>query len=345
MKNLFFIFSIFLLSLASSTIQAATSPYVVVTASNNTNSNELLIYDADGKLVQSLPTGGKGGVSPNIVGGGIAKSDNLVAVINYGSQSVSLFKQQGDAFKLAQVLPSVSKPVSLAFGHNHLYILGTTTIESHKLNGDFVMDRPDGTSRLYVGDGSAAQVGVLPNHLIISERSNTIELVELRDGVVTSNINPVQLPPPPGNDTPVGLVTRGDAAYVTIAHSDKVGLVKNGKLVTLLSSESQHAPCWLTLLGPWLFCSNTPSKTISRYKVTENSLVLDELIAVRVQSGEPSDIDAEDGILGVLDTGHGAAHVSQFQVDNNGNLRLLNTTSTANTANGVAVIKLQRQQL
>ncbi len=73
---------------------------------------------------------------------------------------------------------------------------------------------------------AAAQVGLLTNQLIASERSRTIELIDLRDGIVTDKIQPVQLPPPPGNDTPVGLVTRGNAAYVTIAHSDKVGLVE-----------------------------------------------------------------------------------------------------------------------
>jgi hypothetical protein len=143
-----------------------------------------------------------------------------------------------------------------------------------------------------------------------------IELVELLDGVVTEKISPVQLPPPPGNDTPVGLATRGEAAYVTIAHSDKVGLVKYGKFIKVISSETQHAPCWLTLMGPWLFCSNTPSKSISRYQVSEDSLVLDELIAAKTQ-GEPTDIDAEEGIVGVLELGEGTK-VSRFHADSNG---------------------------
>ena len=340
MKKLYHVFSMVLLALGFNTIQAEVSPYAIATASNNADSNELLIYDAEGKLLQSLATKGKGGVPPHIVGGGIAKNDRFVAVINYGSQSVSLFKQQENSFKLLQVIPTISKPVSLAFGHNHLYVLGTTTIESHKLNGDSVVERPDGSSRLLVADGSAAQVGVLTKQLIISERSNMIELVELLDGVVTEKISPVQLPPPPGNDTPVGLATRGAAAYVTIAHSDKVGLVKYGKLIKVISSETQHAPCWLTLMGSWLFCSNTPSKSISRYQVSEDSLVLDELIAAKTQ-GEPTDIDAEEGIVAVLELGAGTK-VSRFHADSNGNLKLINSTSTANTANGIAIIKLQR---
>lgn len=341
MKNLFYIFSTLWLTFAFNVMQAEANTYAIATASNGDNSNELLIYNTDGKLLQSIPTQGKGGVPPHIVGGGVAKNDPYLAVINYNSQSVSLFKQQAGTFKLIKVLPVASKPVSLAFGHDHLYILGTTTIESHKISGDNLTEQADGSSRLLVGDGSAAQVGVLPHHLIISERSNTIELVELRDGAVTDKIKPVQLPPAPGNDTPVGLVTKGDAAYVTIAHSDKVGLVKEGKLITVVSSESEHAPCWLTLTGSWLFCSNTPSKTISRYKISDNSLALAELIAAKME-GEPTDIDAEDGLLAALNAGGDNMHISLFQIDSSGNLKLMKNISTAKTANGVALIKLQR---
>ncbi|MFI5343311.1 MAG: hypothetical protein ACHQUC_03725 [Chlamydiales bacterium] len=314
--------------------------YGVVTASNDPNNNELIVYDANGKLIQTVSTGGKGGVPPNIIAGGIAKTDTLLAAINYGSQTVSLFKQQDGALKLIKNFQTLSKPVSLAFGQNHLYVLGTATIESHKMDGESVADQPDGSTLLYVGDGSAAQVGVLTKQLIISERSNTIELVELRDGIVTDKLSSIQLPPPPGNKTPVGLATRNDTAYVTIAHSDKVGLVKDGKLALVISSDTQHAPCWLALMGDWLYCCNTPSKSISKYKVGVDSLALVDLIAVKTQ-GEPTDIDAEEGLVAVLERSNGAAQITQFAADINGNLKLANSAATANTANGVAIIKLK----
>lgn len=338
MKKILSIFALMLFALTVNFVQAQPNNYGIVTASNNGDNNELLVYDGNGKLLQTLSTKGKGGVAPNTIGGGIAKHRNLIAVINYNSQSVSLFTQQGGAFRLIQVIPTISKPVSLAFGQDHLYILGTHTIESHRMNGDNIVENYDGSARLLVGDGSAAQVGVLPNHLIISERSNMIELAELANGVVTNKIVPVQLPPAPRNDTPVGLTTRGDTAYVTIAHSDEVGLVKNGQLMKVLSSETQHAPCWVALMGPWLYCCNTPSQTISRYRVSDNDIELAELIAAKTQKA-PSDIDAEGGIVAVLETANGTAQLTQFQVDNNGNLKLINSMPTANTANGIAVIK------
>jgi hypothetical protein len=338
MKKLFYFLSMMVLMLAFANIHAAMmSPYMVVTISNDPNNNELLVYDADGEQVQAISTKGKGGVGPHIVGGGVTSADPLVGVINYGSQSVSLFKQEGGQFKLLQVVPTVSKPVSIAFGHNHLYLLGTTTVESHKMNGELVEERPDGSARLLIGDGSAAQVGVLPNQLIISERSNMIELADLQNGILTGKVNPVQLPPPPKNDTPVGLVTRGDDAYVTIAHSDIVGLVKNGKLVTVVSSGDQHAPCWLALKGSWLYCSNTPSKSISRYNVSNTSINLVEPIAIQTK-GEPTDIAAEAGILAALELGP-MTRISQFKMDNEGRLKLLNTIPTASNANGIAILR------
>ncbi len=339
MKNLCYVFSLMMLTMAFA-LQAQPSPYVVVTISNDDN-NQLLVYDANGQQVQAVPTGEKGGVGPHIVGGGVTYANGLVAVINHDSQSVTLFKQDRGNFRPVQTVKALSKPVSLAFGQGHLYILGTTTVESHKLNGEMVNEQPDGSARLLAGDGSAAQVGVLPNHLIISERKNMIELAELRNGAVTGNISPVQLPPPPKNDTPVGLATRGDEAYVTIAHSDLVGLVRNGKLMKIVPSGEQHAPCWLALMGPWLFCSNTPSMSISAYKAGDNDLTLAVPVAAKTK-GQPTDIAAENGIVAALELADNVAYISQWQVDGNGKLRLLNGTTTAKTANGVAIVPTMR---
>lgn len=341
MRKPFYIFSMFLFVLSFITFQAEANNYLIVTASNDVNDNKLLVYSSDGKLLQSLSTGGQGGVDPDIVGGAIAENGTYLAVINYNSQSVSLFKQEGGLYQKIQTIDTLSKPVSLAFGHDHLYILGTTTIESHKMKGDRLENTPDGSTDLLVGDGSGAQVGVLLKQLIISERSNTIELVDMQNGAVGQNIVPVQLPPPPNNDTPVGLVTRGNVAYVTIAHSDKVGVVKDGELIKLVSSGSQHAPCWLALQGSWLYSSNTPSKTLSRYRVTDNSIELVEEIAARSQKGLPSDMDANGGILAVLETDKGMAYLTQYRINNDGKLNLINSFSTAPKANGVAVINLK----
>jgi hypothetical protein len=52
---------------------------LVVTASNTVN-NELMIYNAAGTLLKSVPTRGQGGVGGNA--GGIAQNQERLAVVN-----------------------------------------------------------------------------------------------------------------------------------------------------------------------------------------------------------------------------------------------------------------------
>jgi hypothetical protein len=314
---------------------------VVVTASNAAAANQLLVYSSSGTLLQTVPTQGKGGVSGNA--GGIEARDNLVAVVNFGSQNVSVFGRGENGFEMKQLVPAASSPVSVAFGGDHLYILGTTKVESHRMMGSAVSSTPDGVVTLLLADGSAAQVGVVPNQLVITEKNNVIETVNLlSDGAVSgvatlvSNI--------PGNvNAPFGLVTRGNDAYVTIAHADEISLVRNGKVLTTTPTSSfppplQHAPCWLALVGPFLFSSNSPSMSVSRYAVYGQKIVPDADVAASL-NGSPTDIASGDGLVAVIDSNTTASHLSIFSVDEDGNLTPLQTADTlALGANGVAVV-------
>jgi hypothetical protein len=306
---------------------------LVVTSSNNPAGNQLLVYDDGGTLMQTASTNGLGGVSGNA--GGIAATPDSVAVVNFLSQSVSIFDVTASGVQFRQVISTLSRPVSVAFGKDHLYILGTTWIESHRIAGGDVDAAPDGSASLVIGDGSAAQVGVLADQLLVTEKSNTVEVVGLLGGVVSGPAANVEIPA--GSNTPLGLVTRGANGYVTIAHSDEVGLVKNGSLIALTGSGTQHAPCWLTLVGAYLFSSNSPSHSISRYVVTGTQVVLDAPI-VATTAGAPTDIASFGHRVAVLDGGT-ATHLTQFDVDDAGALQQ-RAQSVVNTgANGVAVIE------
>jgi hypothetical protein len=304
----------------------------VVSASNEA-ANRLLVYDASGALVQSVSTTGAGGVSNNA--GGIAARDRQVAVVNFGSQSVSLFELQEDGFALTQVIATLSSPVSVAWGDDHLYVLGTGLVESHKTIGNKVDSSADGSVSLFRADGSAGQVGVLTDRLLITEKSGTVEVVDLRAGVAVGSAREVLIPA--GSDTPFGLVTRGSNGYVTIAHSDEVGLVKGDQLIALTGSGNQHSPCWLTIVGPYVYASNSPSHSISRYAVSGKFVVLDEAI-VATTSGAPTDIGSSERIVAVLDGG-AQTHLTQFRVDDDGNLIQTASSLVNHGANGVAVVK------
>src|SRR5690349_1255077 len=94
---------VLLAALLGSTGAAAVASPVVVTASNAL-SNQLLVYDTGGHLIQSVSTQGHGGVGGN--GGGVAAVGSTVAVVNYGSSTVSIFTRGTNGFALAQTVPT-----------------------------------------------------------------------------------------------------------------------------------------------------------------------------------------------------------------------------------------------
>lgn len=313
---------------------------VLVVTASNAATNQLLVYDTAGNLVQAVPTKGQGGAGGNA--GGIAAQDGLLAVVNFGSQTVSLFDRTGHDFQFRELIPAASNPLSVAFGHDHLYVLGATTVESHKIYGSFTSTSSDGVVRLLKADGSSAQVGVVGNELIIAEKSNVMETVELNaDGAVAGAATLVQNIPA-NVDTPFGLVTRDDNAYVTIAHADEVSLVRHGVVLTTTPTTSfpgpvQHSPCWLTLVGPFMYASNSPSKSLSRYAVYGQKIVPDAGVAATLD-GAPTDIASGERLVAVIDGSGSSSHLSVFKVDEDGNLTLQAAASIASAANGVAIV-------
>ncbi len=312
-------------------------PALVVTASN-TAANQLMFYDGSGTLLKSIPTQGQGGVAGNA--GGIAVAHDRLAVVNFGSGDVSVFSRDGDGrfFHLEQVVQALASPVSVAFGNGHLYVLSTTTIESHAVGARGVDPVADGVAMLIKADGSAAQVGVIDRQLIATEKSNAIETVDLDgrgavqgDATLVANI-PVNV------NAPFGLATRGADAYVTIAHANEVSLVRDDAVLTVTGSGTQSAPCWAALDGPYLFTANSPSKSVSRYVVYGRKIVQDAAVAAQF-NGNPTDIAYDRGIAAVVDSNGSVSHVSVFKVDGNGNLSLSGVATIDGTAtNGVAVI-------
>jgi hypothetical protein len=328
-----FCFFSIVVPLIAAAVQADT---LVVTASNAA-ANQLLVYNSGGQLIQTVATQGKGGVSGNA--GGIETNGKLVAVVNFGSNSVSVFERRGEqGFQVKQLVPTVSSPVSVAFSADHLYILGATKVESHRMDGSNINSNPDGVVTLLKADGSAAQVGVVQNQLIITEKSNVIETVKLSGGAV-SGVPTLVMNIPANVNTPFGLVTRGNNAYVTIAHANEISLVRNGTVLTTTSSLPELSPCWLALEGPFLFSSNSPSMNISRYAVYGQKIVQDAAVAASL-NGAPTDIATAGGLVAVIDGNGPVSHLSIFSVDEDGNLTLLQSAATiTGAANGIAIVR------
>jgi hypothetical protein len=139
---------------------------LAVTMTNDPNANQLKVYDAESHvLLQTLSTHGKGGVGGNARG---IKQHNseLVTVVNNGSNSVALFRRDGDALRFDKVVSTTSAPVSVDFGNDHLYVAGMTTVDSFVRHQNSV-EWLDGTTDLALAGGetppagSPGQVGVI----------------------------------------------------------------------------------------------------------------------------------------------------------------------------------------
>jgi len=325
--------------LAGAALAADKQNTLVVTTSNAAN-NQLLVYSDRGVLLQTISTNGKGGVSNNA--GGIAVQGNLLVNVNFGSRSVSLFERTGNGFTFRQVITTASNPLSVAFGNAHLYILGDTRVESHSVHGSSISAAPDGIATLLKADGSAAQVGIVTNALVITEKSNAIETVALNAGGAIAGQATLVQNIPANVDTPFGLITRGNNAYVTIAHADEISLLRNGIVLTTTPTSSfpgpvQHAPCWLALVGPFLYSSNSPSHSASRYAVYGQKIVPDLAIAATF-NGAPTDIASGGDLVAVIDGNGPVSHLSIFTVDEDGNLASQGVATIASPANGVVVV-------
>ena len=310
---------------------------LVLTTSNATT-NELLVLDTSGAELRRIPTQGQGGVGGNA--GGIAASRDHVAVVNFGSSNVSIFERDegGRQFRLERVIQTLGAPVSVAFGHDHLYVLTTTHVESHRAGPRGIAATIDGQAQLLHGDASAAQVGVLSHELIFTEKSNAIERVRLSGDGAVAGAATLVADIPANVDAPFGLATRGDDAYVTIAHADEISLVRNGGVLAVTPSGTQHAPCWVALDGPFLFSANSPSHSVSRYAVYGRKIVQDAAVVAQF-TGAPTDIAYRDGYAAVVDAGGGAARVSIFRVDEDGNFALQGVAQPGASANGVVIVE------
>jgi hypothetical protein len=327
-----------LLLVIAGTAQAYDRTAMIVTASN-TASNQLLVYSPTGALLKQIPTQGQGGVSGNA--GGIAQNRDRLAVVNFGSGNVSVFtkdRERGE-LRLERVVRALASPVSVAFGDSHLYILSTTHVESHAIDRDGVSATADGSAALLIGDGSAAQVGVVTGQLIISEKSNAIESVNLNWAGAVAGAATLVASIPANVNAPFGLATRGNDAYVTIAHANEISLVRHDKVLTVTGSGTQHAPCWVTLDGPFLFSANSPSQSVSRYAVYGQNIIQDAAV-IATFNGNPTDIASRGGLAAVIDSNGTVSHLSIFDVDEDGNFGLTGVATIKNVAtNGVAVIR------
>jgi len=317
---------------------------------NDPRSNQIQVYDADTHvLLQTLGTEGAGGAGGNARG--IRQHDGrLVAVVNNGSNTVAIFRRQGDALKFEKVVSTSSAPVSVDFGTDHMYVAGTTTVDSFVLREQSV-EWLDGTTDLALAGGGAppagstAQVGVIgDSQLLVTLKADpdpgTVDVVSLDRGRVVGSA-PTAVSAPEGSLAPFGFATYADGtALITLAHSNQDGLFREGKFASIVPA-GQVASCWMTRVGKYVFVANTGSGTISRLVGTGQNVFVDSPVAATiVTGGAPADIDAGANIVAVVDHGGGQSHLSLFAYNRFGELTPTGTPLNigVSDANGVAIL-------
>ena len=353
MSKLVTLFSAALLVVAASVAVVRAEDHgltLAVVMTNDPVSNQIKVYDAKTKvLLQTLSTQGKGGVAGNARG---VKQYNgeLFAAVNNGSNTVALYRRDGDRLKFAGLVTTTSAPVSVDFGNHHMYVAGATTVDSFVLHRDNV-EWMDGTTGLELAgggaptNGSTAQVGVInEDRLLITLKTDpdpgTVDVVVLHDGAVTGAI-PTAVSAPAGTLTPFGFSVYPDGtAVITLAHSSQDGLFRNGAFISVTGA-GQVAPCWTTKAGKYVFTANTGSNTISRVIGTGSNIFVDSLVAATITTGgAPTDIDTDKGVLGVIDHGAGQSHLSLFTYNRFGELAASGAPINIGVANanGVAIM-------
>jgi hypothetical protein len=118
-----------------------------------------------------------------------------------------------------------------------------------------------------------------------------------------------------------------------------VGNKRDGAFAAVADA-GQSANCWATRAGKYVFTANTASRTLSRVVGTGSNAFLDSAVAATIVTGNPTDLDARDGLLVVIDHGAGQSHLTFFTYNAFGELtaRGVAISIGASDANGVALM-------
>jgi hypothetical protein len=320
---------------------------LVITSTNDANHNSVVVFRlANGQTpslwwTQTLPTGGQGGASGNA--GIVQFRDELGAVANYGSNSVTRLVRYGDSIALAgsiHLAGDCAKPDSVALTPGHLFVAGATCAESHQwpygnLEGS-VVNLPD---------TSAAQIAAGRSWAAVTMTSGSVLQLPLEGdhGPLSGAANSLTLPDD-ANNTPLGEAFWGNVLGFTPAHSpDSFAIVDEDGTVNPIAgptpSYPTNAPCWVAK-GPgsvW-YTGNAPGDSISIFFSDNHGGAFYKSVPL---PGSPTDITVspDQKWLAVIYTAGGQAYVGVFAIDGHGDLTAAATSPAIGVTafNGVAI--------
>jgi len=333
---------------------------------------------ADGNAVQAFSRAGDGSVTPAGTygtgglgsGGGLGNQGSITLggdnrflfVVNAGSDEISSFAIHPDGLELVDRVSSGGMlPVSLTVYHDVLYVLnagGEGNITGFAVGADGSLDPIAGSTRALsaAGGTGAAQIAFSRTgaFLAVSEKATNVIDIYVVDG---DGMAAGPYAQPSSGQTPFGLSfglrnelvvseAAGASAGEAAASSYRVNSDGTLEVITGTLGNTQTAACWAAVSknGRFAYTSNTPSNTISGYRIDpkDGSLSLideDGLTVSRADGDLPLDIGfSHDGrYLYVLNSGVGT--VGSYAIAADGALTHVGDTAPVldpGVANGIA---------
>jgi hypothetical protein len=181
--------------------------------------------------------------------GNSAVQDDLGAVANYGSNTVSQLVRYDNSIAIGKTIPLAPdcvKPDSVALTQEHLFVVGANCAESHAWPWGFV----DGPV-VSLSDPSAAQIAVGKSWAAVTMSSGSLLQLPLtgNDGVLNGTSNAIHAAQRRGYGS-AGAAFWGNILGFTPAHSpDSFAIVDEDG--TLIPSPDQHHPIPSMLPAGW----------------------------------------------------------------------------------------------
>jgi 6-phosphogluconolactonase (cycloisomerase 2 family) len=263
---------------------------------NDLEHNSIVAFTrgADGQLdrVGEFRTGGRGGVERDVPLDSLASQDSLtydrahqlLFAVNAGSNTVTSFVVHGARLTRVQTVPSGGVfPVSVATGHNRLYVLnagGSGNVTGYGISPAGRLDRlPHASRDLGLGNDSRPEFITAPadiaqapdgDHVIVTTKANnTVDVFHVDRGGSLST--PVRNPAAAEVPFALSFDSTGRLVVANAGNSSVSTYVlrNNGTLETITAAveDGQAALCWLVGTGNTFFGGNAGSSTISAFAV------------------------------------------------------------------------------
>lgn len=297
---------------------------LVLTSTNDASANAVVVFKLESGALSyatMVPTGGQGGAAGNA--GMLQFRDNVGAVANFGSNSVTRLARDGDDISVGGAIPLAPqcvKPDSVALSPAHLFVVGANCAESHAWPDGYLDGAVVGLS-----DPSSAQIAVGTSWAAVTQTSGSVLQLPLGPrGGLAGTATAVTLPPTADN-TPLGAAFWGNLLGFTPAHSpDSFALVDQAGEVFPITGPAPpfpaNAPCWVAK-GPgnvW-YTGNSPGHAISIFFSDGQGGVFYKSLPLL---GAPTDVAVSpDGKwLAVIYSAAGQGFVAVYAIDRFGGL-------------------------